>query len=89
MDPVDPAMSRLAYLMVVQRGDEDRFRFLCSTFRDRAVEVVWDRRMSDRRKSAGGPSVDRRSGDRRQSLPNSWNNLGFLVARRALDKEGH
>jgi hypothetical protein len=84
----DPALSRVAYLMVVQRGDQDRFRFLSSTFRDRPVEVMWDRRVGDRRKAADASPVDRRSSDRRNSPPTSWNNLGFLVARRALDREG-
>jgi hypothetical protein len=84
---VDPALSRLAYVMVVQRGEHDRFRVLCSTFRDRPVEVIWDRRVSERRTPGDGPSVDHRTGDRRHSPQTSWNNLGFLVARRALDQE--
>jgi hypothetical protein len=88
MDRPDSAPSRFAYLMVVQRGDKDRFRFLSATFRDRPVEVLWDRRVGDRRRSAEGAVVERRSGDRRQSPPSSWDNLGFLVARRELDKEG-
>lgn len=88
MDSRDPALSRMAYLMVVQRGDDERFHLLSSTFRDRAVEVMWDRRSSDRRRAVGGTPVDRRSGDRRNSPPPSWVNLGFLVARRALDEQG-
>ena len=36
---VGQALSRFAYLMVVQRGDHERYRFLSSTFRDRPVEV--------------------------------------------------
>jgi hypothetical protein len=86
-DAVDPALSKIAYLMVVHRGEHDRFRVLTSTFRDRPVEVMWDRRMADRRRAADGVSVDRRSSDRRQSPPSSWNNLGFLVARRMLDRD--
>jgi hypothetical protein len=88
MERPDSALSRFAYLMVVQRGDVDRFRFLNATFRDRPVEVVWDRRVGDRRRSAEGSAVDRRAGDRRNSPPASWDNLGFLVARRELDKAG-
>jgi hypothetical protein len=89
MERVDPALSRVAYLMVVQRGDQDRFRFLRSTFGDRPVEVMWDRRLSDRRSSREASAVDRRAGDRRHTPPSSWNNLGFLVARsaRARDQE--
>jgi hypothetical protein len=88
MEHVDPASSKAAYLMVVQRGDHERFRLLSSTFGDRPVEVMWDRRVSDRRKPGDGPSVDRRSADRRHSPPTSWKNLGFLVARRGPDPEG-
>jgi hypothetical protein len=88
MERADKALSRFAYLMVVQRGDQDRFRFLSTTFRDRPVEVMWDRRVGDRRRSGEAASVDRRAGDRRNRPPSSWDNLGFLVARRELDKEG-
>jgi hypothetical protein len=88
MERADKALSRFAYLMVVQRGDQDRFRFLSATFQDRPVEVMWDRRIGDRRRSGEEPSVDRRVGDRRNRPPASWDNLGFLVARRELDKEG-
>ena len=83
MAPVDPALSRLTYLMVVQRGDQDRFRFLSSTFRDRPVDIVWDRRDGERRKAGDGTPSDRRAGDRRNAPPSSWVNLGFLVAKRA------
>jgi hypothetical protein len=71
----------------VQRGDIDRFRLLSSTFRERPVEVLWDRRIGDRRRSENATAGDRRAGDRRQRPPSSWENLGFLVARKELDKE--
>lgn len=83
MEREDAALSEVAYLMVVQRDHHDRFRFLRSTFIDRSVQVVWDRRTADRRRSSEGPAVDRRSGDRRHDPPSSWGNLGFLVARSA------
>ncbi len=85
MDSGDPALARIAYLMVVQRGELERFRFLCSTFRDPSVEVVWDRRVAERRATTMVPASDRRRADRRSSTPPSWNNLGFLVARRKSD----
>jgi hypothetical protein len=85
MEHVDPDSPKAAYLMVVQRGERDRFEFLASTFGDRPVEVIWDRRVSERRKPGDGPSVDRRIADRRHSAPTNWNNLGFLVARRGPD----
>ena len=88
MEREDAALSEVAYLMVVQRENHDRFRFLRSTFGDRSVAVVWDRRMADRRRSSDGPAVDRRAGDRRHDPPPSWANLGFLVARSADKREG-
>jgi len=87
MERPESALSRFAYLMVVQRGDLDRFRLLSTTFRQRPVEVIWDRRVGDRRRSGDDQAVDRRSRDRRRSAPTSWDNLGFLVARTELDKE--
>ncbi len=81
METFDPALSRVAYLMIVQRGDTERFRFLCSTFKHKPVEVLWDRRTAERRKVADTPATDRRKVDRRSPPPSSWNNLGFLVAR--------
>jgi hypothetical protein len=89
MERRDSALSRFAYLMVVQRGDHDRYRFLSSTFGDRPVQVMWDRRVSDRRRSSDDPThpAERRSGDRRHNPPTSWDNLGFLVARQQLDKD--
>jgi hypothetical protein len=88
MEPEDASLSEVAYLMVVQRDHHDRFRFLRSTFAERSVEVVWDRRSADRRKSSEGPAVDRRSGDRRHEPPASWSNLGFLVARSSGGRAG-
>ncbi len=88
MDRPDSTPSRFAYLMVFRRGDLERLRVLSETFRDRPVDVMLDRRLGDRRRSGGAAAVDRRSGDRRQRPPTSWDDLGFLVARRELDKEG-
>jgi len=88
MERADNPLSRFAYLMVVQRGNHDRFRFLSATFRDRPVEVMFDRRQGDRRRASDAASVERRAGDRRGQPPATWDNLGFLVARRELDKQG-
>jgi hypothetical protein len=88
MERANRALSRFAYLMVVQRGDDDRFRFLSSTFRDRPVQVMFDRRMGERRQSGEDLSPERRASDRRNRPPSTWDTLGFLVARRELDKEG-
>jgi hypothetical protein len=81
MEYEDAALAGVACLMVVQRDDIDRFRLLSTTFQGHPVQIIWDRRIADRRRSAALPPVDRRSGDRRQPPPESWGNLGFLVAR--------
>jgi hypothetical protein len=83
MEPEDAALSGVACLMVVQRDDFDRFGLLRATFHDYPVEIIWDRRLSDRRQSTAVAPVEHRSGDRRHTPPASWDNLGFLVARGA------
>jgi hypothetical protein len=82
------------YLMVVQRDDEERYQLLRKLFQGQRVEVVRDRRTGDRRtgdQHAGGaappasptaPAANRRAGERRGRLPDTWVNLGFFVARR-------
>jgi len=87
-DP-DPVPPRPTYLMILQRGDDDRYAFLRSAFQDRPVLVMWDRRVGERRQTPpGAPPADRRKGDRRASPPTSWVNLGFLVARSQLVRNG-
>jgi hypothetical protein len=81
MEPDDAARSGVACLMVVQRDDLDRFGFLRATFSNYPVEIIWDRRLSDRRRSTAAAPVEHRFGDRRHAPPASWNDLGFLVAR--------
>jgi hypothetical protein len=70
--------------MVVQRGDEERYRLLRSLFEGPRVDVVLDRRNGDRRRAngAGNGAASRRNGERRAPLPDTWVNLGFFVARR-------
>jgi hypothetical protein len=77
-----------AYLMVVQRGDEERYQLLTKLFQSQRVDVVRDRRTGDRRTgerrdaTAPADASNRRAGERRGQLPDSWVNLGFFVARR-------
>jgi hypothetical protein len=73
------------YLMVVQRGDEERYELLHKLFQSQRVDVVRDRRTGDRRAAQPAPTTEqlnRRAGERRSALPDSWVNLGFFVARR-------
>jgi hypothetical protein len=81
MDDTSQGLRQIAYLMVVQRGDEDRLRFLQSSFRDKPVHVMFDRRVGERRREGPPAGVERRRQDRRATPPPSWGTLGFLVAR--------
>ena len=68
-------------LIVVRAGAVDRFAALRAAFAPEGVEVVWDRRLGERRRSAGDSTRDaeRRRGDRRGAEPASWALLDFLV----------
>ena len=80
MNEVEPAPEALA-LIVVRAGAVDRFAALRAAFAPEGVEVVWDRRVGERRRSAPSPdpTPDRRRRDRRGSEPPSWTLLDFLV----------
>ncbi len=75
-----------AYLMIVERDEEERFQLLRRLFVSPRVEVIRDRRMGDRRAPQDGaaaqPAAERRRGERRAPAPGEWTNLGFFVARR-------
>jgi hypothetical protein len=56
-------------LFIVARDRADLYRYLSQTFADAEnVEVIWDRRESERRRSANGVVLERRRQDRRQRL---------------------
>jgi hypothetical protein len=67
-------------LIVVRTGAVDRFAALRAAFAPEGVEVVWDRRVGERRRSSeSGAGSERRRRDRRGSEPSSWTLLDFLV----------
>jgi len=66
--------------LIVRRGALRRFHKLKEKTGDLPVEVMWDRRESDRRAAAGKVSVDRRGPDRRQKPPFTWDVSDFVVA---------
>jgi hypothetical protein len=68
-------------LIVVRTGAVDRFAALRAAFGPDGVDVVWDRRLGERRRSAAinGAATDRRRRDRRGAVPASWALLDFLV----------
>ncbi len=68
-------------LIIVRAGAVDRFAALRSAFAPEGVEVVWDRREGQRRRTGGAstPGSERRRRDRRGPVPSSWALLDFLV----------
>lgn len=62
--------------IIVRRGKTDRFRYLQEAFADDPVEIMWDRRVEDRRQRPDGAAVERRHGERRhvpgEGHPPDW-----------------
>jgi hypothetical protein len=69
-------------LVVVRRGHFATFELLTRTFAgDPDVQIIWDRRMGERRQSAGSAAQDRRGGkDRRRVPPTQWSQLNYMFA---------
>ena len=66
--------------LIVRRGAIRRFHKLKEKTADLPVEVLWDRRESDRRAAADKEAAKRRSADRRQPPPFTWDVSDFVVA---------
>ena len=67
-------------LIVVCRRERERFEQLTREFRaDPGVRVIWDRRVARRRRQRSGVSTERRRGERRAPLAESWTALGCGV----------
>jgi hypothetical protein len=54
-------------LMIVRRGATERFRILQALCAGGPIEILWDRRVADRRQAGDATSVERRQRDRRES----------------------
>jgi hypothetical protein len=81
-DPAHPPPDR--FFAVVRRGETEIYQTLQQTFAEELdlMEVLWDRRVAERRaKRQGGVEPERRQGERRRSLPPTWATLGFVIAR--------
>jgi hypothetical protein len=66
----------------VKRNEFQRFDTLYHAFRTSipGADVVWDRRVRERRtRNAAVSAVDRRWSERRTAPPESWSALGFVV----------
>jgi len=69
-------------LVIVRRGHFATFELLTRTFADDpSVQIIWDRRMSERRHSVEDQSnLDRRRSDRRRAPPMQWGQLNYMIA---------
>lgn len=69
-------------LVIVRRGHFATFELLTRTFGDDpSVQIIWDRRMGERRQSQRGvDDGERRRSDRRREAPTQWGQLNYLVA---------
>jgi hypothetical protein len=67
--------------IVVKRGEFQRFDDLYKVFvPNGAADVVWDRRLRERRRAKPSADVaERRRVERRSPRPISWTGLGFVV----------
>lgn len=69
-------------LVIVRRGHFATFELLTRTFSgDHSVQVIWDRRMGERRQSTRGPIEGERrtSSDRRRVSPLQWGQHNYMV----------
>ena len=73
--------------IVVRRGALRRFDVLTRKTADLPVELSWDRRTTDRRKTSSEPSVELRSGDRRKAPPYTWEVADFVVVDSAEEQD--
>jgi hypothetical protein len=70
-------------LVVVRRGHFATYELLTRTFSgDPNVQIIWDRRMGERRQTADGRDhAQRRSlTDRRRVPPMQWGQMNYLIA---------
>ena len=78
------AVDRLvACYAIVRRDNIEIFRALKAELEEPdVVEVIWDRRVSQRRQASMDRQTepDRRRGERRGSPPEMWLSFGFVVA---------
>ena len=69
-------------LVIVRRGHFATYELLTRTFADDSnVQIVWDRRIAERRRAADSPDADeRRRADRRRRPPTQWGRLNYMIA---------
>jgi hypothetical protein len=69
------------FVAIVRHQQPEMFQNLRERLRElKVADVIWDRRVGERRALAGSDPSDRRRSDRRAAPPITWSALGFLVA---------
>jgi hypothetical protein len=69
-------------LVVVRRGHFATFELLTRTFAgDPSVQIIWDRRMGERRQVSRSLGTDERRRHERRSRPHTrWEQLNYIMA---------
>jgi CheY-like chemotaxis protein len=67
------------YVAIVRRDRGELFVALATCRAQPGVEVIWDRRVSERRRRLEPVSHDRRARERRGASPSSWRWPGFVI----------
>ena len=84
----EPRGSGAALLVIVRRGETGVFRTVHDVFgRHRRLDVIWDRRLAERRTADAAAPADRRRHERRRLPPDAWSVLGFTVLARPAGPE--
>lgn len=69
-------------VLIVRRGlPEEYYRFLRIFAIERGVDVIVDRRGSERRRAAAPVADDRRRQERRGPPPRTWESADYIVVR--------
>lgn len=69
-------------LVIVRRGHFATYELLNRTFGDDpTVQIIWDRRLAERRRAEGAlGNSERRRNDRRRPPPTQWGQLNYMIA---------
>ncbi len=71
------------YLIIVAHGEDALYRYLQHRFRgDKKVEVVLDRRRTERRQQGQRREPERRQRDRRLPTRDGFRSIGLVVIRK-------
>jgi hypothetical protein len=76
-----PSRRTPRYLVVVRSDRPDVYEHL-HALATPGVDLLWDRRGSERRAPHASASVERRTRARRRAPPDTWTILGFVIGRR-------